>query len=65
MYTHGTHACALTVCNNNQKKRSHEFERELARRGIPSCGTRLFVSARETANLGENGMGEKEEPKTK
>ena len=32
--------------------------------GILSRGIQLFVGVRGTANLGENGMGEKEEPKT-
>ena len=32
---------------------------------IPSRRTQLFVGVRGTAKLGENGMEEKEEPKTK
>jgi hypothetical protein len=32
---------------------------------VLSSRTQLFVGARGTANLGENGMGEKREAKTK
>ena len=33
--------------------------------GVLSSRTQLFVGARGTANLGENGMGEKKEAETK